>query len=60
LGTLVDDTKEAWLRGLLATIDSIDGYKKKAEKAPFLYAISRDINENVGKILKIYDSILKD
>lgn len=58
-GLMVENTKEDWIQNLLLTIDSLNYYKKKAEREPYLYALSHDINENIGKILKVYDSILK-
>jgi len=58
-GLLVENTREDWIQNLMITIDSLNYYKKRAEKEPYLYAISQDINENIGKILKVYESILK-
>jgi glycosyltransferase involved in cell wall biosynthesis len=58
-GMLVDNTKEAWKQGLLTVIDSLNYYQNKAGETPYLFALSQEIDENIGKILDVYESILK-
>ncbi len=56
-GMLVENSQEAWRAGLLTIIDSIDVYRKRAEAKPYLFAVSQDIDENIGKILEVYEQI---
>lgn len=59
-GMVVENTKESWIQGLVSLIDSLETYQQKAEGKPYLYAVSQDINENIGKILDVYESILQE
>ncbi len=59
-GLLVENSKEAWYQGLMMTIDSLPALKKKAESNSYVYAVSQDINENIYKIMKVYEFILDE
>ena len=56
-GLLVDNTPEAWEFGLQEKVEHITEYRKQAAGAPYLYAISQSIDENVSDIMRIYSSI---
>lgn len=58
-GTLVENTPEAWVEGILSNIDSLNYFKENAEGKPYLFAVSQDIDDNVGKILEVYESIIR-
>lgn len=59
-GMLVENTRDAWIQGLTIMIDSLDTFQQQAAGKPYLYAVSQDIDENIGKILNVYDSILQN
>jgi hypothetical protein len=57
-GTLIDNSPDAWQESLLTVIDSLEIYRLKAQARPYLYAVSQDINENIGKVLDAYEEII--
>lgn len=57
-GRLVQNTAVAWEAALLKAVDNLEALKRRAAGEPFLYALSQDVHENVGKILKLYAGIL--
>jgi hypothetical protein len=59
-GMLVENTKDTWYKGLMTIIDSLPAYQKKAESSSYVYAVSQDIDENIHKILKMYEIILNE
>lgn len=57
-GHLVPNSPYAWEMVILEMIDHMDVFRSEAAKEPYLFALSQDINENIFKVLSIYDSIL--
>jgi glycosyltransferase involved in cell wall biosynthesis len=57
-GWLVQNTPDAWERGLLEVVDHLEAYQAEAAGEPFLFALGQDVHENVAKILAGYASIL--
>ena len=57
-GWLVQNTPDAWERGLLEVVDHLDAYRAEAAGEPFLFALGQDVNENITKILAGYASVL--
>ncbi|MDR3578296.1 MAG: hypothetical protein P4L50_30920 [Anaerolineaceae bacterium] len=57
-GWLVPNSVNNWESSLLELIDHIDAYRAEAVGEPFLFALSQDINENISKVIDIYNSIL--
>lgn len=58
-GILVENTREAWYQNLVNVIESLESYQRMADGKPYLFAVSQDIDENIGKILDVYESILE-
>jgi hypothetical protein len=57
-GWLVQNTPDAWERGLLELVDHLDVYRAEAAGEPFLFALGQDVNENIAKVLAGYASVL--
>jgi glycosyltransferase involved in cell wall biosynthesis len=57
-GWLVQNSPQTWERGLLEVIDHLEVYRSDAAGEPFLFALGQDVNENIGKVLEGYASIL--
>jgi hypothetical protein len=58
-GWLVANQADAWENALLEVIDHLEAYRADALSGAFLYVLSQDISENLGKILTVYESILQ-
>ncbi len=58
-GKWVQNSTEAWQSAVLAMVDQVGVYQKKAAGEPFLFALSQDISQNVDKILKVYNAIVR-
>ncbi|HEY9077929.1 MAG TPA: hypothetical protein VIO61_15450 [Anaerolineaceae bacterium] len=56
-GRLVKNTADEWETTLLEMIDQIDGYRADAAGEPYLFALSQGIDENVDKMINIYETI---
>ena len=56
-GTLVHNEPYAWENALLEIIDHLGDYKERAEREPYLFALSQGIEENVSSILNTYAHI---
>lgn len=57
-GHLVPNSPYAWEMVIDEMIDHIEVFRNEAAKEPYVFALSQDVNENVFKVLSIYDSIL--
>jgi hypothetical protein len=57
-GWLVPNTTEQWEASITEVINHLDAYQVEAEREPYLFALSQDIYENIGKVLTTYESIL--
>ncbi len=53
-GWIVDNTAEAWLKATIEMIDHLEDYKAEAAVAPYLYAISKSLEENVQTLVDTY------
>ena len=56
-GWLVQNKSNAWERILLDMVDNLDGHKAEAISDPFLFSLSQGIDQNVDKIVSLYQSI---
>ena len=56
-GWLVPNTPQAWERVLLDIVDHFDEYKREAAGEPYLYSLSKNVDENVDHILAVYSEI---
>lgn len=59
-GMLVDNSKESWYQGLMMMVNSLPEYRAKAAGNAYLFALSQDIDENIGNILDVYENILRE
>jgi glycosyltransferase involved in cell wall biosynthesis len=57
LGWLVKNTPEAWERILIDMVDHIGDYKKEAAGEPYLFGIGQNIDENINRVISIYENI---
>jgi hypothetical protein len=57
-GWMVQNTPGTWERALLEVIDHLEVYRSEAAGEAFLYALGQDVNENIGKVLAAYSSIM--
>jgi hypothetical protein len=53
-GWIVENTPESWLKAAVETVDYLDDYRAEARVAPYLYAISKSLEENVQTIVDTY------
>jgi hypothetical protein len=53
-GLLVPHGERYWKTATFEVLSKLDHYRKEAAGEPFLFALSQDIQENVGKILSVY------
>jgi len=58
-GWLVKNTPKAWERILLDMVDHINDYKNEAAGEPYLFGIGQNIDENVNRVISIYENIYK-
>lgn len=56
-GWLVQNKSNAWERILLDMVDNLAGHKMEALSDPFLFSLSQSIDQNVDKIIALYQSI---
>ena len=56
-GWLVKNTPGSWERILLDMVDHIDDYRARAAGEPYLFGISQNIDENIDRMVEIYDTI---
>lgn len=54
-GWLVPNTASAWEQVMLEMIDHLQNYRVEASGEPYLFALSRDVDENINKILMAYE-----
>lgn len=57
-GELVENTPEAWAEGLSKVINGLPRYQEKAKTISYQFALSQDIDKNIEKTLKLYQSII--
>jgi hypothetical protein len=53
-GWIVENTAEGWLKAAVETVDYLDDYRAEASVAPYLYAISKSLEENTQTIVDTY------
>jgi glycosyltransferase involved in cell wall biosynthesis len=53
-GWIVENTPESWLKAAVETVDYLEDYRAEARVAPYLYAISKSLEENVQSIVDTY------
>ncbi len=53
-GWIVENTAESWLKAAVETIDYLKDYRAEASVGPYLYAISKSLEENVQSIVDTY------
>jgi hypothetical protein len=56
-GWLVQNRANVWERILFDMVDNLAGHKSEAERDPFLFCLSKSIDQNLDKIVAIYQSI---
>lgn len=53
-GWIVENTAEGWLKAVVETVDYLADYQAEASGAPYLYALSRSLEENIQTIVDTY------
>jgi hypothetical protein len=53
-GWIVENTPESWLKAAVETVDYLDDYRAEARVAPYLFALSKSLEENVQTIVDTY------
>jgi glycosyltransferase involved in cell wall biosynthesis len=56
-GWLVQNKANAWERILFDMVDHLPGHKSEASQDPFLYSLSQSVDQNVERILALYQTI---
>ena len=56
-GWLVQNRSNTWERILLDMVDNLDNHRTEAAADPYLFSLSQSIDNNVDKILAIYQAI---
>ncbi|NMC11373.1 MAG: glycosyltransferase family 4 protein [Chloroflexi bacterium] len=56
-GWLVKNNPEAWERILIDMVDHISDYKNEAAGEPYLFGISQNIDENINRVITLYEKI---
>jgi glycosyltransferase involved in cell wall biosynthesis len=57
-GKLIKNDPSAWEYILLDLIDNLHAYKLDASQVPYLFGISQSVDENVEKIIEIYQNLV--
>jgi hypothetical protein len=57
-GRLIKNDPSAWENVLINIIDNLNAYKLDASRVPHLFGISQSIDENVEKIIGLYQELL--
>jgi glycosyltransferase involved in cell wall biosynthesis len=57
-GWLIKNDTDSWEGVLLDIVDNLQEYKLDASRIPYLFGISQSIDENVEKILAIYQKVM--
>ncbi|NLF50454.1 MAG: glycosyltransferase family 4 protein [Leptolinea sp.] len=53
-GWIVENTAESWLKATIEMIDHLDDYRAEAAIAPYLFAISKNLEENIQTLVDTY------
>jgi hypothetical protein len=53
-GWIVENTAEAWLKAIIEMVDHLEDYQAEAAVAPYLFAISKNLEENVQTLVDTY------
>lgn len=53
-GWIVENTPEAWLKASIEMIDYLDDYRAEAAVGPYLYALSKSLEENIQFVVDTY------
>ncbi len=53
-GWIVENTAEAWLKAMIEMVDHLDDYRAEAAIAPYLFAISKNLEENIQTLVDTY------
>lgn len=56
-GWLVKNNSEAWERILIDMVDHLNDYKNEASGEPYLFGIGQNIDENINRVISIYETI---
>jgi len=57
-GWLVGNNPDSWVSVLLDLVDNLQEYKVEASRLPYLFGISQSIDENVNKLITIYQDVI--
>ncbi len=53
-GWIVENSAESWLKATIEMIDHLEDYRAEAAIAPYLYAISKNLEENIQTMVDTY------
>jgi hypothetical protein len=53
-GWIVEDTAEGWLKAIIEMVDHYPDFRAEAAVAPYLYAISKSLEENIQTVVDTY------
>ncbi|NMB53331.1 MAG: glycosyltransferase family 4 protein [Leptolinea sp.] len=53
-GWIVENTAEAWLKAAIEMIDYLNDYRSEAAITPYLYALSKSLEENVQSVVDTF------
>ncbi len=54
-GWLVPNSVQSWEQVILEMVDHLEDYRIEASGEPYLFALSKDVDENINKILMAYE-----
>jgi hypothetical protein len=53
-GWIVENTPEGWLKAIIEVVDHFQDFRAEAAVAPYLYAISKSLEENIQTVVDTY------
>ncbi|HEX7555023.1 MAG TPA: hypothetical protein VF338_00255, partial [Leptolinea sp.] len=53
-GWIVENTAESWLKAVIEMVDHYQDYQAEAAAAPYLFAISKSLEENIQTVVDTY------
>ncbi len=53
-GWIAENTAESWLKAAVEMVDYLEDFRKEAAVAPYLFAISKSLEENIQTIVDTY------
>lgn len=57
-GWLVSHSESQWRHAIFDVVNHLEIYQAEANCEPFLYGMSQDVFENIGKIIATYESVI--